>query len=223
MTKKQIFYTFVIPGLFIQFIGASFYFVLFSGTGISNIIYTLTKILIILWPLYWVFRRDKIKQITNRKQSIIYGLIFGLAVSALIFIIFNIFFEYFLQSSADITKKARDLDILNHYILFSLFLSITHSALEEYYWRWFIFKGLQTKLQPLLAAIISSLAFSLHHFIVLSQFFNIWITILFGIVVGVGGLFWCLIYHKTKSIIGSWIAHILVDLAVMTVGYILIF
>ncbi len=223
MTIKKILYFFIFPSLFIQFIGAFFYFVALEGTHLSQIIYTLTKILIIVWPIYWILKKQKLTVTKNHKYSILSGVLSGLAIATLILSIFTAFFGYFSQFADEIIMKIHDFGIGQYYILFALFLSIAHSGIEEYYWRWFIFKGLQIRFKPLTAAIISSIGFASHHFIILSQFFNAWITITFGLAVFIGGLVWCFIYHKTNSSLGNWISHIFVDLAIMTIGYILIF
>lgn len=223
MNTHKILYFFIYPGLLIQFIGAYFYFVAFEGTNFSQIIYTLTKILIITWPIYWIIKKEKTKLQKNNKLSIILGILSGLAITILILSVFTVFFEYFLQSSDEIIIKVQDFGITQYYVLFALFLSIIHSGIEEYYWRWFIFKGLQTRFKPMSAAIISSIGFASHHFIILSQFFNAWITIAFGTAVFLSGLIWCYIHNKTNSSLGNWISHIFVDLAIMSIGYILIF
>ena len=44
-----------------------------------------------------------------------------------------------------------------------LFYSLVHSLLEEYYWRWFVFRGLRRHLNLWPAIAISSVAFMGHH------------------------------------------------------------
>ncbi len=227
MKKTNIFYFFVIPGLFIQLIGSYIYFIAFDGMAIAHIPYTLTKILVLVWPIVWILYKWKHskdrEQKRHRQASLLLGGVFGIFVTFLMFFILANWYGYFTSFSGVIQSKASDLNVLNHFVFFALFLSIIHSAIEEYYWRWFIFGGLQIKLSPVKAAIIASIGFTSHHVIILSQFFDIGITMLFSLGVFLGGLVWCYIYKKTNSLLGSWISHVLVDLAIMSIGYILIF
>lgn len=218
-------YLAIIPALLFQFIGALLYLELFSDSQIAQYIYSITKILIIIWPLFWLFLglKTKLKKLPQRKQSTIYGIISGILISTIILTIFFIFREYFNDLSSIITEKAESFGIKNYYILFSIFLSLIHSLIEEYYWRWFIFGNLLKKFSFKISAIIASIGFGLHHFILLSQFFPTIITVLFGSTVILGGIIWCWTYKKTGSLLGSWISHAFVDAAIMYIGYLLIF
>jgi membrane protease YdiL (CAAX protease family) len=37
--------------------------------------------------------------------------------------------------------------------------------------------------------------------------------------VALGGVFWAWLYHRSGSLLGPWLSHALVDLAVMAIGY----
>ena len=41
--------------------------------------------------------------------------------------------------------------------------------------------------------------------------------------VGIGGVFWSLLAARDRSLLSPWISHILVDVALMIIGYSLIF
>ena len=58
------------------------------------------------------------------------------------------------------------------------FISVLHSLLEEYYWRWFVFGRLERYLPVTAAIAISSLAFMAHHVFVLAYYFpgRFWIA-----------------------------------------------
>ena len=45
---------------------------------------------------------------------------------------------------------------------------------------------------------------------------------MFGLLVGVGGVLWSLLYAKHKTLYGVWISHMIVDLSIMVIGYDLI-
>ena len=102
-----------------------------------------------------------------------------------------------------------------------MFYSLFHSLLEEYYWRWFVFRQLR-RLVPLWPAIVvSALGFMGHHVIVLSEFFKEapWLAWLFSSAVAVGGVFWAWLYERTGSLFGPWLSHLLIDAGIFWVGY----
>ncbi|PIQ77181.1 hypothetical protein COV82_05840 [Candidatus Peregrinibacteria bacterium CG11_big_fil_rev_8_21_14_0_20_46_8] len=227
MTKEnKLIYFGVFPGLVFQLIGAILYFVIFAESGFAQAIYSATKILILIWPLVWWMGVGLLWRMHARPERAVsfgYGLLAGIAIALLMLSTFFLFQDFFAQFAPQFLQKAQELNFLEHYILFAVFLSLAHSLIEEYYWRWFIFRGLMLKFQPVTAALIGSIAFASHHFIVLSQFFPFWITMLFGTAIIGIGLFWCWLYYKTKSLLGPWISHIFADVAIMIAGYFLLF
>lgn len=65
-----------------------------------------------------------------------------------------------------------------------------------------------------------------HHVIVLGMFFpnHFWTAAVpFSICIAVGGAFWAWLYDRTGSIYSPWISHLLVDLAILAIGYDLVF
>lgn len=107
------------------------------------------------------------------------------------------------------------------FVAVGAFYSFGHSALEEYYWRWFVYRQLRRRLSALPANAISSVGFMAHHILVLAVYFgwNSPTTWLFSIGVAVGGALWAWLYESTRSLVGSWISHLLVDAAIFWIGY----
>ncbi len=103
----------------------------------------------------------------------------------------------------------------------AVFYALVHSFLEEYYWRWFLFGQLR-RLMPVPAAVVlSSLAFTIHHVIVLAAYFG-WrspATAVFSLAVAVAGVVWAWIYHRSGSLLGPWLSHALADAALFTIGH----
>ena len=79
--------------------------------------------------------------------------------------------------------------------------------------------GVQTCALPIF--IVSSLGFMAHHVLVLATFFGNAspTTYLFSLGVAVGGVIWSLLYERSKSLLGPWISHALVDAGIFLVGY----
>ena len=113
------------------------------------------------------------------------------------------------------------------YLAFSMFLSLAHSGLEEYYWRWFVFGALSRWMSSKGALILSSLAFMSHHVVIVSQYVlpsgnYLWWILASGSVAFAGGL-WCWLYSRSGRLIGPWISHAAADLVVLWIGYDLVF
>jgi membrane protease YdiL (CAAX protease family) len=104
----------------------------------------------------------------------------------------------------------------------AVFISVLHSFLEEYYWRWFVFGRLQRHLPLASALVISSLAFMAHHVLVLAYYFpdHFWLAVVpFSLCVAVGGGLWAWLYHRYGSLYPPWVSHLCADAAIMVVGY----
>jgi membrane protease YdiL (CAAX protease family) len=112
------------------------------------------------------------------------------------------------------------------YLLFAAFISLAHALLEEYYWRAFVFDGLRRRLQLWVAVLISAASFAAHHIVVLhvyspDRFFTGLLPLTLGIMLG-GGV-WAWLYHRAGSVWPCWLSHALVDIAIMAVGYDMVF
>ena len=112
------------------------------------------------------------------------------------------------------------------YLGLAVFLSVAHSLFEEYYWRWFVHARLRQWLAFAPAAVLSSVAFAAHHLFVLDyylpgQFWSAAVPFTLGI--AVGGMFWAWLYERSGSLLGPWLSHMIVDAAIMAVGYKMVF
>jgi membrane protease YdiL (CAAX protease family) len=118
------------------------------------------------------------------------------------------------------------LESLSGFIVLAVVYSLVHSWMEEYYWRWFVFRELsgerfEAKQLPIRALVISSLAFAAHHVVVLAGYFqwdSPWTYILSAFVAIGGGLFGWLYWHS-RSLYAAWLAHALADAVIFLIGY----
>ncbi len=111
------------------------------------------------------------------------------------------------------------------YAATGVFYALAHSLLEEYYWRWFVCGQLRQHCSLTGAVIVSSLGFMAHHVVLLATFFgwNSPLAYLFSFAIAIGGAFWAWLYAQSRSLIGPWLSHMLVDVAIFLIGYDLAF
>lgn len=225
MSVRRFFWLGVLPALLLQGAGAYAYFVLLADTAVASPLYGAVKILLLAWPLVWLALGAPIPRFTlaRDRRSQWLGVATGLAIAGVIAVYAALQFTALASFSNAIITKADDLFPLAYYVPVAIVFSLLHSLFEEYFWRWFVFSGLRTKLSVIASAIIGSLGFTLHHIIILSQFFPPGLTALASTGVFVGGLIWCWLYYATKSLTASWISHALADLTIFAIGYCLIF
>lgn len=217
------------------------YFVVFSSADnpgqtpnpALQSLYSIGKLIQFGAPIVWIWLADRsaLRWRNVSSRGIKMGLAFGIAVAILAF---AIYYGLLIDSPAMGDAPARlraKLSEFNaatpmRFWMLIAFLAVVNSFLEEYYWRWFVFGRLR-KYMPVLAAIaVSSLAFMSHHVIVLSVYFpgRFWSAVVpFSLAIAFGGGAWAWMYHRTNSIVGPWMSHLIVDVAVMSIGYDLAF
>ncbi len=109
------------------------------------------------------------------------------------------------------------------YIAGALYWIFINSLIEEYVYRWFLMRQAGKIMTPLLAVLLSSLVFTLHHIIALHAYLNWGLTSLASLGIFIGGATWATIYLRVRSIWPCWLSHMLIDIAVFALGYIIIF
>ncbi len=179
----------------------------------------------------WWFGRRPARLKTAHVRGLVLGLAFGLAVALATIGLYRVLAHApRLLGNAIIKVRAKveefGIGTPATYILFALFLSLAHSLLEEYYWRWFVFGGLRAFLRRWPAIILSSLAFMGHHVIVLGVFFpgQFWsMAVPLALGVAGGGAVWAWLYDRSGSLYAPWLSHAIIDAAILGVGYEMVF
>jgi hypothetical protein len=205
-----------------------------GGSGVlAPVAYGLSKTVQFAFPVVWLWRfgRDRLQPGWPSFRGLRIGLGFGLLVAALILgAYFGILrgHRFLAGTPASVLAKVTQLHVATpgRFVLLAIFLSGIHSLMEEYYWRWFVFAELRRFLRVTPAIFLSSAAFMLHHVIILGVYFPerfFEAALPFSLCVAAGGAAWAWLYERTGTIYSSWLSHLLIDAAIMAVGYDMVF
>lgn len=232
-------FSILIVGMLLPTVVTWIYFVALSSysPALQKGAYGIGKIIQFALPLlaWWLVRNHQVSGPRNHpsvniKLSLLWGSITGLLIGAAILGLYTwVLLPNGLMDGArnQAKSKLQEIGMATPAMLLTvgLFYSLFHSGLEEYYWRWFVFRNLEDRMPVWFAIGLSSLGFMLHHVLVLARYFD-WsspITYLFSLGVATGGAIWALIYRSTGSLYGAWLSHLFVDAAIFVVGYWLVF
>ncbi len=203
-------------------LAAAGYFSLAGKQAWIAVGYGATKLFTVVWPWIasWWWRPPEPRPSIDHRRSALLGAASGaLGAAALVALYWGPIHAAAVVAAPQIASKIEMLGLENRYLAFALFLSFLHSAIEEVYWRWFLYGHLQTRTSERSATSIASLAFAAHHFVILASFTSgIWVVV-GGFAVAAAGALWCFLYAKTGSLLGSWISHVFLDLAIFWVGF----
>ena len=220
------------------------YFIVFAGDSRVQLVYSVGKVLQFVLPVAWVWsverrRRDTMRfdgsattapTPASRVASALVGAGLGIVIVAALFGLYAGYFRSHpvMAGMPEIVRgKLADAGITTPlgFLALATFYSLVHSALEEYYWRWFVFGRLRTLVPVVAAIVISSLGFMAHHTLVVGIYFDglSAMTVLLSACVAIGGAIWAWLYQRTGSLVGAWICHVMVDVGIMAVGYDLVF
>ncbi|HUY90756.1 MAG TPA: CPBP family intramembrane glutamic endopeptidase [Pirellulales bacterium] len=204
------------------------YFIALAGSPAMNAAYALTKLLQFSFPLVWVvlWQRRRVRLTAPAPAGVGIGLALGLAVLAGMLGLYYGFLKAspaMARTPAQAAEKLTEfgIDAPLKFFAFAAFLTVLHSLMEEYYWRWFVFGQLSRGASFGLAATVSSLGFMAHHVLVIGEYFparGVYVAF-FSLCVAVGGFLWAWLYRRTGSLYGPWASHLVVDAGLMWLGY----
>jgi membrane protease YdiL (CAAX protease family) len=218
--------------LFFPFFLTLNYFIILADApaGIQKTAYGTGKFIQFALPVFWfgLVCRERLTLRPFTKNGMCIGIVFAvLAAAAMLVLYFGFLaqpggvFAPDAPARQSVIEKMRGFGIADGriWLLLGLFYSVIHSGLEEYYWRWFVYKKL---LPPTMCSTLTASAgFTLHHILLLGTYFGFasvycWTTS-FGVFVG--GLFWCQLYRRSSSIWAVWLSHGIVDAAIFITAY----
>jgi membrane protease YdiL (CAAX protease family) len=199
------------------------------GDVSGQVIYAAAKVWILALPVAWrvLVARRPISFSPLRRGGLGAGLATGVVIAACIFAGYWLVGRRLIdpQMLEDIAEE-NNLTSLPTYLALAAYLTLVNSLLEEYVWRWFVYRQCE-RLMPALggwiAVIASALMFTLHHVIALNVQFGWAVTLLGSAGIFVGGLTWSWLYRRYRSIWPGYVSHILADAAVFVIGWLLLF
>jgi len=193
---------------------------------IGKIIFTASKLWILLLPLIWLVVIEKKKPSLSKPThgGFILASAIGILISILIFILYLTAGKTLIDPQV-VKNMAANVGLATPkaYLTGAAYWILINAVLEEYVWRWFVVKQCRSLMPFTAAIVISALCFTLHHIIALQVYFNPLTTTITSTGVFLGGVIWSWCYLKYKSIWPGYVSHAIVDIVVFAIGYHLIF
>lgn len=201
--------------------GALALFHLAPGTTIGYVAYAIGKVWLYGLPLFWhlVLDRGALSWSKPQRGGPGVGLGLGLLISASTWGVF-----WLIESRIDPTfvhdlVSKNGLRVPLRYWMACAYFAVVNAILEEYAFRWFIFRQCEKLMSGALAIVVAAGIFTLHHVFVLRGYFDWPITLLASAGVFAGGVIWSWCYLKYRSIWPGYLSHALVDVAIFVVGW----
>ncbi|KRL04852.1 CPBP family intramembrane glutamic endopeptidase [Liquorilactobacillus oeni] len=147
----------------------------------------------------------------QKKKSALTCFLWGIAGTAIVLLLqrLTLFFEIsFLFQTPDSQNTAQALAIIRNYPFYLVYLLIAAPIMEEFIFRKVLFGNLSTFINPLGAALIASMLFSIAH---ADGHFLTYAVI---------GLAFCCLYAKTGRLLTSMTAHILMNTVIIILQFV---
>ena len=195
--------------------------VLFPGSMLGKGLFAASKLWLLAFPVVWfkIVERGQFSLSPARNGGLLTGLLSGAGLSLLILGGYLAFGQG-LFDKAFFVGKMREIGLgsLPVYLGGAAYWILVNSVLEEYVWRWFVYRKCEALVRPAAAIILAALFFTLHHFIALRVYCSLPVAVVASLGVFIGGAVWSVLYRRYRSIWPGYLSHAIVDLAVFGLG-----
>lgn len=192
------------------------------GTSVGQGLYMFCKLWLLALPLvWWKLVEKQPLSYSPMKQG---GLWVGAGLGLLMGLVIYAAGALLGPSLVDVAHlreqvSANGLDTPLKYLGLCAYLALVNSLLEEYVWRWFVFRHCERLSNTTLATIASALFFTLHHIVALKAQMGWGVTLLGSLGVFSGGLIWSWCYARYRSVWPGYVSHIIADVAIFILGW----
>ena len=207
-------------------IGVLFAMVMDPGGAMGMGAFLLAKTWVTVFPVAWhiLVEESRPGWSPARRGGLLAGAVLGSLMGAVIVLLYVTAGRVLIDTDvmSDILRQAR-LDPPRTYIAAACYWIAVNSLLEEYVWRWFITRQCE-KLMPSAAAILASAAgFTLHHVAAVQAYAGWPVALIAASGTFCGAAIWSWCYVRFSSIWPGYISHVIADVAVLTIGYQILF
>ena len=189
-------------------------------------VFFVSKIWILLLPLFWHLFVDKQKPSLSRPTKGGFGIagFLGVIMSLVILAVYLGFGRFLIEPQA-IKEMAISVGLNDRrtYLAAAGYWILVNSVLEEYVWRWFVVEKCKSLLPANAAIGVSALCFTIHHIIAMGVYFNGLLVVIASVGIFIAATVWSACYNRYRSIWPGYLSHAIVDVAVFAIGYIIIF
>lgn len=200
---------------------------LHMGQGtLGAILWALAKIWLFAGPLAWLllFEREKLSLSPVRRGGMGVGLLLGIGMAAVIWGAYALVARGNMDVSNFHTKLAAvGLTSAGMYLAVSSYWTFVNSLLEEYVFRFFMFRQSERIWSRWLAVVMTALFFTIHHTLALAAYVPLWQNALASFGVFSASIIWSWLYAHYRSIWPCYVCHILADVAVFAIGWDVLF
>jgi membrane protease YdiL (CAAX protease family) len=205
------------------------------GTPAAQTFYAAMKVWILLVPMVWTLLIDRrhdagtdawtaFRWPTDGRKAMGMGIGLGALIGLVIVVTYFIVANSLIDANAMREAASRNgIGTPGRCIAFTIVLATVNAWLEEYVWRWFVFRKCEVLMGGRIAVVVSALFFTLHHILALIGQTSWQVTALACVGVFIGGCVWSWCFLRFRSIWPGYVSHVIVDVAVFAVGYLILF
>lgn len=193
---------------------------------VGKTVFTAAKIWLLVFPAAWYLLVEKGRPSWSppHRGGLVVGAASGAAVAGII-VVGAWLFGVQNMDLAPLRTEVQEmgLNTVLPYLAGAAGWTFVNSLMEEYVYRWFIFRQCEALMKGWAAVFASAAIFTAHHVIAVSQYLDPLLALLASAGIFAGGVIWSWLYMRYRSIWPCWISHVLSDVAVFGIGWWLLF
>jgi membrane protease YdiL (CAAX protease family) len=197
---------------------------------VGQAVYGAGKIWILALPLVWRLLIDGDRPSLSplrpgeRLRGVAVGVGSGLVIAVVVFATHRLLGPRLIDPEMVRSAAVRNgIGEPSAYLGLALYLTLVNSLLEEYVWRWFVFRRCEVLVGSGPAVVASALLFTVHHVIGLRAQMDWGAALLASSGVLLGALIWSWCYRRFQSVWPGFLSHVVADAGIFWVGWSLIF
>jgi uncharacterized protein len=177
----------------------------------------------LIFPVAWhlFIDRQKLRLKVTQDDGWLVGIILGILMFGLIFGSYWFAGKYWLNIPdlrARVTQMGMNVPLM--VLGFGTFQTLVNSLIEEYVWRWFVYRHCELLWSKRWAVWISAGFFTLHHIILMAAYCDDWRLVFVGsLAVFIAGVLWARCARKYNSLLPSYLSHLAADLALQIASW----
>jgi len=199
------------------------------GTALGTLLYIGAKCWIVLVPLIWwrCIDHGAWSWSPPKRGGFAVALIAGVVIAAVMLGVYAIALHNHWLASSIPRMRAQaartHLDVWWVFLVFVLVISSANALMEEFVWRWFVYRQCAALMPSALAVLAAAALFTVHHTAALCVQATAASVLLGSLGVFLGGLIWSWMYQRYQSIWPGFVCHILADAGMFAIGWHMIY